>query len=160
MILSIFPLSNYLAIKPSFFVVMYSPSWSSVISPVAVICKCSDPKQQPFYCCSLMMAQEFGQGTAGCLVSALWCLGPQLGRCRWLLVTQKAGDWNHLEASSLTRQTHGLSWGYPQSTDMWHLCVAQASHSMVQDEASEASRERKFWDNQEGSCMAFSNLAS
>lgn len=67
---------------------MYSPSSSSVISYVPVICKNSDLKQQPFYWCSLMMAQKFGQGTAGWLVFLLcvvWGLSwEEANGCWWL----------------------------------------------------------------------------
>lgn len=125
---------------------MYSPSSSSVISSVPVICTRGDLKQQPLYWCSLMMAQECGQGTAGWLLSALRCLGPQLGRREWLLVIQTAWGWKHLEVSSVACLAHGLSWGSPLSTDMWHLWSAEllTAWGPVHEEAS---RERTFQED-------------
>lgn len=37
------------------------------------------------------LGQEYGQGTAESLVSALRCLGPQLGRLKLLGLTQALG---------------------------------------------------------------------
>lgn len=79
-----------------------------------------------------MMSQEFGQGAAGWLASAPQCLGSQLGRCEWPRVTQKAGGWNHLEASSLAclapgldHSKAGLSWGC--QPEPWHMASPWSS---------------------------------
>lgn len=95
--------------------------WLAVISCAPVICGCSDLNTSTVTV--LLMLPDDGSGIwtehsrMACLRSVMF--GAQLGRCEWLLVTQKAEGQNQLEASSLTCQAHGLSWDHPLSPDTW-----------------------------------------
>lgn len=111
--------------------------------------------------------QEFGQGLAGmaCVISALRCLGPQLGGRRQLAMTEQptAG----LDGRLLRSQVWRLGW---DDSKTWLSCWPQCPHVAFpcglgfSHHGGWFLRGRKprvtVSKNPDGTCMAFYDLAS
>lgn len=66
--------------------------------------------------------EEPGQEISGWLASALWSLGPQLGKLKWLGITEMSGVWKQLQASFFIH----LGWVLGSSEPSWDCCLPVA----------------------------------
>ena len=131
----------------------------AVILYVPVICRCSDLKQPPLYRCLQMMAQKFGQGTAGWLVSALWMFRVSAGKM-WMA----AGDsksWEPESSGGFFTHTPGTWAKLEPSREQWHVAYPHGSGFSQHGTGSKKKHlERALRENQRRSCLVFTDLVS
>lgn len=111
-----------------------------------------------YYAHRFSVCQEFRWG-----MLLFQCLGPQLGRLRWLREMWMPGNWNPLEVSSLTYLMPGLWWleSWAQlglltrTTYMWVSMWPGASHIRAVGFQEWVSGDPAVQENQTGAAWPF-----